>query len=457
MNILSEQQAQARQLSLPPDGLLTGVSPEFIAELQINGTFVEYNQQTIVNAGLPAEYIFCVISGRVNISRPNDDFGKSHVAALGPGQWYGVREVFLRVASEEEAFAEGEVILWTIPPRRCGICFSPPRPRSNCSSTSGFSWRKNWLPRKRGAAARLIGAVGLSPWSSREKLALHWRSFYRGVVEVFADSRAPSISRDSALARVTLAVRPQLEEVEARIARQAAAFDPAIEGYVTYAIGSRGKRLRPLMALLSGGASGGITSGHIDLAVIVELIHIATLVHDDIMDEAERRRAQPTVNARWGNSLSVLLGDCLFAQALNLSTNFDNAEISRVIARAAREVCSGEIIQTQRRFDLHLAIDDYLRIIEMKTGSLFAAAAELGAVLNGADLETTRALKNFGSKIGAAYQIYDDCLDIAGNETEIGKTLGTDLRKGKMTLPILMLLRSAPAEERERYCELILE
>jgi len=292
--------------------------------------------------------------------------------------------------------------------------------------------------------------------ASREKLALDWPSSYRGCVEVFADSRPPSISRDGALARVTLTVQPQLEEVEARIAQQAAAFDPAIEGYVTYAIGSRGKRLRPLMALLSGGASGGITSGHLDLAVIVELIHIATLVHDDIMDEAERRRAQPTVNARWGNSLSVLLGDCLFAQALNLSTNFDNAQISRVIARAAREVCSGEIIQTQRRFDLHLAIPDYLRIVEMKTGSLFAAASELGAVINGADAETTGALKTFGSKIGAAYQIYDDCLDIAGNENEIGKTLGTDLRKGKMTLPILMLLRSAPAEERERYCELIL-
>ena len=291
----------------------------------------------------------------------------------------------------------------------------------------------------------------------REKLALHWPSFYRGVVEVFADSRPRSTARDGALARVTLGVRAELEEVESRIAQQAAAFDPAIEGYVTYAIGSRGKRLRPVMALLSGGASGGITPGHVDLAVIVELIHIATLVHDDIMDEAERRRAQPTVNARWGNSLSVLLGDCLFAQALNLSTNFDNSEVSRTIARAAREVCSGEIIQTQRRFDLHLAINDYLRIVEMKTGSLFAAAAELGAVLNGADLETTRALKDFGRKIGAAYQIYDDCLDIAGNETDIGKTLGTDLRKGKMTLPILMLLRSAPADERERYCELILE
>jgi CRP-like cAMP-binding protein len=116
VNILSEQQARARQLSLPRDGILTGVSEEFIAELQLNGTFVEYNQQTIVSAGRPADYIFCVISGRVDLSRRNEDFGKAHVAALGPGQWYGEREVFLRVPTDEEAFAEGEVILWTIPP-----------------------------------------------------------------------------------------------------------------------------------------------------------------------------------------------------------------------------------------------------------------------------------------------------------------------------------------------------
>jgi octaprenyl-diphosphate synthase len=252
-------------------------------------------------------------------------------------------------------------------------------------------------------------------------------------------------------------VQEHLDEVENRIAQQAAVFDPAIEGYVTYAINGQGKRLRPLVALLSGGATGGITSAHVDLAVILELIHVATLVHDDIMDEAERRRGQPTVNARWGNSLSVLLGDCLFAQALNLSTNFDNAEITRAIAQAAREVCSGEIIQTQRRFDLQLGIDDYQRIVAMKTGSLFSVAAELGAVLNETEPAFSRSLKHFGLKIGAAYQIYDDCLDIAGNESVIGKTLGTDLLKGKLTLPVLMLLRSAPAVEREQYCQLILD
>jgi octaprenyl-diphosphate synthase len=252
-------------------------------------------------------------------------------------------------------------------------------------------------------------------------------------------------------------VQPQLDEVEARISQQAAAFDPAIEGYVSYAVGSRGKRLRPMLALLSGGATGPVNGEHIDLAVIVELIHLATLVHDDIMDEAERRRAQPTVNARWGNSLSVLLGDCLFAHALNLATNFDNADISRVIARAAREVCSGEIIQTQHRFDLHLATEDYLRIVKMKTGSLFAAACELGATINGAEPTAISALKEYGMKIGAAYQIYDDCVDIAGSEKETGKTLGTDLRKGKLTLPVLMLLQSAPAIDRERFCALILD
>ncbi len=280
-------------------------------------------------------------------------------------------------------------------------------------------------------------------------------AFYPARVEVFARSLAAKPSSLGSLAKVAERVQSHLDEVEMRIAQQAAAFDPAVEGYVAFAVGGRGKRLRPLVALLTGGATGAITSAHVDLAVIIELIHIATLVHDDILDEAERRRGQPTVNARWGNSLSVLLGDCLFAHALSLSTNFEKAEISRAIAQAAREVCSGEIIQTQRRFDLHLGIEDYRRIVEMKTGSLFAAAAELGASLNEMEPAIVRAMKSFGMKIGAAYQIYDDCLDIAGTETNTGKTLGTDLRKGKLTLPVLLLLQAAPAIEREQYAQMI--
>jgi len=261
----------------------------------------------------------------------------------------------------------------------------------------------------------------------------------------------------SSLAQVTRLVQPHLEEVEARIAQQAAAFDPALEGYVVYAVGSRGKRLRPLLALLAGGATGKINSNHVDLAVIVELIHIATLVHDDVMDEAERRRAQPTANARWGNSLSVLLGDCLFAHALTLSTNFENADIGRAIARTAATVCSGEMIQTQRRFDLNLTVQDYLRIVEMKTGSLFSTAAELAVLISEAEPNVIETFKNFGIQIGTAYQIYDDCVDLAGSESVTGKTLGTDLRKGKFTLPVLIFLRSASEFERERCCQLVLD
>ena len=281
---------------------------------------------------------------------------------------------------------------------------------------------------------------------------------YARFVEAFASRGTIAAGLSSSpLARVARLVRPHLDEVEGRIAEQASAFDPAIEGYVVYAVGSRGKRLRPLLALLAGGATGTINSGHVDLAVIVELIHIATLVHDDIMDEAERRRAQPTVNARWGNSLSVLLGDCLFAHALTLSTQFENSEIGRTIARTAATVCSGEMIQTQRRFDLKLGVEEYLRIVEMKTGSLFSAAAELAAVISEAEPRVINAFKNFGVQIGTAYQIYDDCLDLAGTETATGKTLGTDLRKGKFTLPVLIFLRSATEFERERCCRLVLE
>ncbi len=285
-------------------------------------------------------------------------------------------------------------------------------------------------------------------------------------MELFASPRpsttGPAVARASgsparSLAEVAKLVQPHLEEVEVRIAQQAAAFDPDIEGYVTYAIGGCGKRLRPLVALLAGGATGEINSRHVDLAVIVELIHIATLVHDDVLDEAERRRGQPTLNARWGNSLSVLLGDCLFAHALNLSTSFENAEVSRAIARAAREICSGEMIQTQRRFDLTLQVEDYLRIVQKKTGSLFAAAAELAALISEADSSVIEAFKNFGIRVGTAYQIYDDCVDLAGSERTTGKTLGTDLRKGKFTLPVLIFLRSASDFERERCCRLVLE
>lgn len=254
-----------------------------------------------------------------------------------------------------------------------------------------------------------------------------------------------SSNRPKGLSAALELVNAPLYTVEERIRQQARAFDPAVEGYVAYVCGQGGKRLRPALALLSGGATGGITPAHVDLAVILELIHVATLVHDDIMDGAEIRRGSPTANAKWGSALSVLLGDSLFAHALKLATGFSSSEVCRKIAEAAVEVCSGEIIQSQRRFDLKLAIAEYYRIVEMKTASLFSAACELGAFLNEAPPPVISALRDFGAKLGTAYQIYDDLLDLAGSEEATGKTLGTDVRKGKFTLPVLLILQSRGA------------
>ncbi|MHA3772860.1 polyprenyl synthetase family protein [Verrucomicrobiota bacterium sgz303538] len=265
-----------------------------------------------------------------------------------------------------------------------------------------------------------------------------------------------TIDKTQALKQAFEPINSQLYAVEERIRQQARAFDPAVEGYVAYAIESNGKRLRPALALLAGGVTGKIDSGHLDLAVIVELIHAASLVHDDILDGADKRRGQPTANAKWGNAISVLLGDCLFAHALKLSTNFPNGEVARRLATATADVCSGEIIQTQRRFDLKLSVPDYYKIIEMKTAALFAVGTELGAFLNEAAPEVISAMKVFGLRLGTAYQIYDDCLDLAGDEGKVGKTLGSDLRKGKLTLPILHLLQVSDVSERHRLSEVIL-
>jgi octaprenyl-diphosphate synthase len=251
-------------------------------------------------------------------------------------------------------------------------------------------------------------------------------------------------------------INPYLYAVEERIKEQARAFDPAIEGYVAYACGSSGKRLRPALVLLAGGASGNISAGHVDLAVAIELVHLASLVHDDIMDGAELRRDQPTASAKWGNSLAVLLGDALFAHALKLTTSFSNQEICRRVAHAARDVCSGEIIQTQRRHDVNLSIPEYLRIIELKTAALFAASGELGALLSGAAPEIITALKSFGARLGTAYQVYDDCLDLAGSTESAGKDLGTDLRKGKLTLPMLYLLEDTDSNRHRQLNEILL-
>ncbi len=251
-------------------------------------------------------------------------------------------------------------------------------------------------------------------------------------------------------------VRPELERVEVSIREQVRCFDPAVEPYVSYICNTSGKRIRPSLSILVGGATGGVTDDHLKIGVILELIHMATLVHDDIMDGADTRRMIPTANAKWGNALSVLLGDALFSHALTLATDFNSIDICRKVGNAAREVCQGEIIQTQRRFDLTFTKAEYFRIIEMKTGALFAAATGLAGNLSGVDPEMEARLYDYGMKLGTAYQIYDDCLDLVGSEEIVGKTLRTDLVKGKLTLPILNLLETASEAQRMKLNKRIL-
>ena len=252
-------------------------------------------------------------------------------------------------------------------------------------------------------------------------------------------------------------IRPHIQKVEARILEQVREFDPGVEPYMEYICDTSGKRIRPALAILTGGATGGLTDDHLNLGVILELIHMATLVHDDIIDGASTRRQVPTANAKWGNGMAVLLGDALFSHALKLSTDFDNLDISRAISLAAREVCQGEILQTQRRFDLTVTKKDYFKVIEMKTGALFAAASQLSAIISGTSKAISTAMFDYGMKLGTAYQIYDDIVDMIGSEDQIGKTLGTDLEKGKLTLPILNLLERANPAQKARLTKRIIE
>ncbi len=279
-----------------------------------------------------------------------------------------------------------------------------------------------------------------------------------GVYGDLRESMANPITSQSTSARFPFdLVRPHLKQVEKAIREQVIAFDPAVEPYVSYVCGTSGKRIRPALSILVGGALTQPGEAQRKIGVILELIHMATLVHDDIIDGAETRRMVPTANAKWGNSLSVLLGDALFSHALALATEFDDITICRKVGKASREVCEGEIVQTQRRFDLSLTKADYFRIIEMKTGALFAAATGISAALSGASEEVETKLYNYGMRLGTVYQIYDDCLDLVGSEETVGKTLRTDLAKGKLTLPILNLLESATESQRTKLNKRIID
>lgn len=261
------------------------------------------------------------------------------------------------------------------------------------------------------------------------------------------------LSKQTSLAwkQISGPVEPFLQAVSRTMARQIQEFEPEIAAYAEYALTAQGKQLRPVLVALSAGATGKPNDSHVLAAVIIEMVHLATLVHDDVMDEAQIRRGRPTLAANWGNEISVLLGDCLFAHALELAATFPTTEICRAVSAATNTVCSGEILQTQRRKKFELTRAEYFKVLTMKTGELFALSCDLGAYLNRADNADRSALKQFGLAVGTAYQVYDDCLDLFGSEIKAGKSLGTDLAKGKLTLPMIIAMERATDAEREQF------
>jgi octaprenyl-diphosphate synthase len=217
----------------------------------------------------------------------------------------------------------------------------------------------------------------------------------------------------------------------------------------------RGKRLRPTLLLLTARACGRVTTAHHVLGAVVEMIHTATLVHDDVLDSATVRRHVATVNANWGNQCSILLGDMLFTHAFHLASTLGDARACEMIGEATNHVCEGELQQVRERGNLALSEDEYFSIIDGKTAELTSCCCRLGAFYNGAEAEVVEALARYGRALGVAFQIADDLLDLVGEERTTGKSLGTDLDQQKLTLPLIRLLRRASAEEVSRIEQIL--
>jgi octaprenyl-diphosphate synthase len=249
-------------------------------------------------------------------------------------------------------------------------------------------------------------------------------------------------------------VGPHLAALDRFMHGQVGSFEPEIREMAAYCLETSGKRLRPTLVFVSGWQGDALVSDDlIRVAGVVEMVHLATLVHDDIMDGAEIRRNRRTASREFGADAAVLLGDALFSQALYVAAQFPTPEVCRLVSESTRKVCSGEIMQTMRRRDTNLSLADYYRVIDFKTAELFRVSCLLGAKIAGYAPEFAAAASDFGRHLGIAYQIYDDLVDFLGEESRIGKTLGTDLASGKLTLPLMLLIAKVSAIERAAVIE----
>ena len=250
------------------------------------------------------------------------------------------------------------------------------------------------------------------------------------------------------IAEMTELIGPQMAEVDRLFLQELKSDLACVNTLVKHVARFRGKMLRPSLVLLAGKACGTLNDAHTVVATVVEMVHMSTLVHDDVLDEAELRRKGATINHLRGNEAAVLLGDYLISHSYHLCSSLDSQFASRLIGRTTNEVCEGELLQIDNRNNYDLTEQVYLDIINRKTASLIATSCELGARFAGATDAQISQLATFGRSIGTAFQIQDDILDIVGDAKVVGKTLGIDVEKGKMTLPMIHFMNTAPSEHR---------
>ena len=234
------------------------------------------------------------------------------------------------------------------------------------------------------------------------------------------------------------------------VIRQRLHSDVALVNQIAeYIISAGGKRIRPVLVLLLANAHGYRGAAHHELAAVVEFIHTATLLHDDVVDESSMRRGRKTANALFGNAASVLVGDFLYSRSFEMMTSLDNMRVMEIVSRATTVIAEGEVLQLLNMHDPDVTRESYLTVIRSKTAKLFEAAAQLGALVAGASDAQIEAAGEFGRSLGTAFQLIDDVLDYAGDAAEIGKNVGDDLREGKPTLPLIYVMENGTAEQRE--------
>ena len=244
-------------------------------------------------------------------------------------------------------------------------------------------------------------------------------------------------------------VKSDFAAVDAAIIEHLSSQVPMVEKIGQYIIESGGKRLRPLLVLLSARACGYQQQQHITLAAVVEFIHTATLLHDDVVDTSDLRRGKPTANNKWGNSSSVLVGDFLYSRAFQMLVSIGNIDVMGTLSNATNVIAEGEVLQLLNAKNPDVSEADYLHVILGKTAMLFEAASQTGAQMAQASSEQTEALRRFGRHLGVAFQLIDDLMDYTGDQTSMGKNVGDDLAEGKPTLPLIHAMAHATGDERK--------